>query len=194
MPRKAPTNVEEHRITFGNAERALIKSTSNKMAFAEITKGVGAAIGGIGMAGVAVAGLIWVGFSLPDWVDNTSNKVVTFLEKKGYVRYQAPVYGEKLKECREEQEALFTEYAKVSNPNLDTFNLERKLAIDKRMEVLMKRDAVLVSIIADIANGDRKGYWLQHQVHGFDTWLEAVYDQEYQELYGGEFDRDDTSG
>jgi len=194
MPRKAPSNVEEHRITFGNAERQLIKSTSNKMAFAEITKGVGAAVGGIGMAGLAAAGLIWVGFSLPDWIDNTSNKLVTFLEKKGYVRYQAPVYGEKLKECREEQEALFIEYASVANPNLDTFNLERKLAIDKRMAVLMKRDAVLVSIIADIANGDRKGYWLQHQIHGFDKHFEAIYDQEYQELYGGEFDQDDTSG
>jgi len=206
MPRKAPTNVEEHRITFGNAERKLIKSTTDKMAFAEITKGVGTAIGGLGVAGAAIAALLYVGFNIEDYIDDKSSAILGYLEKKGWVRYQAPVYGQRLEACRAEQEALFNESAAlngtIKNQGFPMTETQRARldSIHSRMQVLTRRDAVLVSIINDIAEGRRAGYWTHFGIAGFDTLLEREYDQEYFEMYGygGEsglqYDQDDTTG
>jgi len=182
MPRKAPDSVQEHRITFGNAERALIKSTSNKIALAEVTKGVGTAIGGIGALGAGIGLLIWAGFNLEDSIDNWSTKLTSWVEKKGWVVYHAPVYGEKLKEVRAEMELLFIENATVADPNHIGYNRARADAIAARMQVLTKRDAVLVSIIADIAAGRRKGYgWVGGM---FSQFLSKAYNDEFFEIYG----------
>ena len=120
MPRKAPDVVQEVRVTFGNAERKLIKDSSSKLAWSGVAKGVGSAVGGIGIAGAAIAALIYVGFNIDDFIDNRSTRIVTWLEKKGYVVYWAPVYGMKLKEAEDELAALGREIPRSHEVRLGT--------------------------------------------------------------------------
>jgi len=189
MPRKAPSEVTEHRITFGNAERKLIKETSTKMAWGGVAKGVGSAVGGLGVAGAAIAALIWVGFNIDDFIDNTSTRVVTWLEKNGYVVYWAPVYGMKLKEAEDELAALFEEMQSI---NLDTeAGKARYAACQARWAILVKRIKVLTIIIGKIADGTFKGKaYSGTQGDYAEDRMEHWYDYYAKEKYGSGYDDD----
>lgn len=183
MPRKAPTEVTEHRITFGNAERKLIKETSNKLAWSGVAKGAGSAIGGLGIAGAAIAALIYVGFNIDDFIDNRSTRIVTWLEKNGYVVYWAPVYGMKLQEAEAELALIFEEMQTV---NLDTkAGKDRYAALQLRFNILVKRIKVLTIIIGKIADGTFKGKaYSGTQGDYAETRMEYWYDYYGQEKYG----------
>jgi hypothetical protein len=193
MPRKAPgpnNGVTEHRITFGNTERKLIKETSTKMAWGGVAEGVGSAVGGLGIAGAAIAALIYVGFNIDDFIDNRSTRIVTWLEKNGYVVYWAPVYGMKLKEAEDELAALFEEMQSI---NLDTeAGKARYAACQARWNILIKRIKVLTIIIGQIADGTFKGKgWSGNQSGTYaDTRMEYWYDYYGGQKYGEDYDDD----
>lgn len=189
MPRKAPDVVQEVRVTFGNAERKLIKDSSSKLAWSGVAKGVGSAVGGIGIAGAAIAALIYVGFNIDDFIDNRSTRIVTWLEKNGYVTYWAPVYGMKLKEAEDELAALFVEMQAL---NLDTKAGEDRYAqIQLRWAILVKRIKVLTIIIGKIADGTFKGKgWSGTEGEYAEKRMEHWYDYYGEEKYGEDYDDD----
>ena len=170
MPRKAPDNVTEHRITFGNKEREIIQETANKIAVSNTIGAVGSAIGGISMGGLAIAALIYAGFKLDDWIDDWSTELSTWLMKQGYVVYHAEYYLLKIKEAEAEIEALMEQVA----AGAITYE-----AFSKRFAILSKRIKVLTSLIADIAEGRRPGYGVAWSDAQHAAIIEAVYDDEW---------------
>ena len=186
MPRKAPQkeNIFEHRITFGNKERELIEKTANKVALSNTAGAIGSAVSGLGVAGVAIAALIWVGFNIDDFIDNTSTRIVTWLEKNGWVVYWAPVYGMKLKEAEDELAAIWEE---MQTLNLDTTAGENRYAVlQVRWAILVKRIKVLTLIIGKIADGTFKssGYsWANDGGDYAEGRMEHWYDYYWREQY-----------
>ena len=159
------------------------------MAWGGVAKGVGSAVGGLGVAGAAIAALIWVGFNIDDFIDNTSTRVVTWLEKNGYVVYWAPVYGMKLKEAEDELAALFEEMQSI---NLDTeAGKARYAACQARWAILVKRIKVLTIIIGKIADGTFKGKaYSGTQGDYAEDRMEHWYDYYAKETYGSGYDDD----
>jgi len=170
MPRKAPDNVTEHRITFGNKEREIIQKTANKIAISNTIGAVGSAIGGISMGGLAVAALIYAGFKLDDWIDDWSTELSTWMMKQGYVVYHAEYYLLKIKEAEAEIEALMDQLAAGAITHE---------AFSKRFAILSKRIKVLTSLIADIEAGRRPGYGVAWSEAQHEAIIEAVYDDEW---------------
>jgi len=149
MPRKAPDSVQELRVTFGNAERTIIKETANKIALSNTIGAVGSAIGGISMGGLAIAALIYAGFKLDDWIDDWSTELSTWMLKQGYVSYHADYYLLKIKEAEAEIETLMEQSAAGAITYED---------FSRRYAILSKRIKVLTQLIADIESGKRAGY------------------------------------
>lgn len=63
LPRKAPDTVYEHRITFGEKERATIEDIQKLAKTAQYT-----AMGGVAVAGVGVAGFAWLAYTAANWL------------------------------------------------------------------------------------------------------------------------------
>jgi len=166
MPRKAPDNVTEHRITFGNKEREIIQKTADKVVLSNTIGAVGSAIGGISMGGLALAALIYAGFNIKDWIDDWSDELSTWMLKQGYVSYHADYYVLKIKEAEAEIESLIEQYAAGAITHE---------AFSRRFAILSKRIKVLTQLIADIAEGKRAGYSIAIYDSHADI-MEAIYD------------------
>jgi len=100
MPRKAPKEVIEHRITFGDFERKELKDAINSYQQDKILENVPNIL--MGAAGVVVAGTVAaVGYAVYYWLDsvpsivetvkdvvgNTQDKVSTAVSKARYARF-----------------------------------------------------------------------------------------------------------
>lgn len=66
MPRKAPSDVIEQRVTFGNSECALLKEIQQDMQTASIIKGVASAIPSIGNILIG-GGVLMAGYAFYRW-------------------------------------------------------------------------------------------------------------------------------
>ena len=66
MPRKAPSDVIEQRVTFGNSERALLKEIQQDMQTASIIKGVASAIPSLGNVLIG-GGVCMAAYALYRW-------------------------------------------------------------------------------------------------------------------------------
>ena len=105
MPRKAPKEVIEHRITLGNYERDKLEEIITTYQASSALDGVSNLLGSIGWPLLGVAGLIYVGFSIDDLVEDTKtwakkqgDALAGWLEKNGLVNYTADEIGLAIKE------------------------------------------------------------------------------------------------
>ena len=214
MPRKPPTKVIEHRISLSDFERSRLKEYLSTQRINSTISSTGQLVGGIGVPLLGLAALWWVSFSLDEliddifgpggFVDNTSDKIKTKLEKDGYVNYEADEYGREVVKIQMEMETLWIEnnavHARMSQtgPPFSDADVKAINKINKRMDILSKREKVLRSLIAKIAAGEIKGYAVQ--MTGDDEWrdkvfresLSADYEAEYESMYGEEVDIDDS--
>jgi len=206
MPRKPPTNVIEHRISLSDFERSRLKEYMQTQKLHSNITSASAIIQGVSWPLVALAALWYVQFSLEDlwdainnFIDNTSTKITTKLEKDGYVNYEADEYGREVVKIQNEMEDLWLEIQIVGNNQLPTFNEARAKQIYSRMDVLSKREKVLRSIIHKIAEGEISGYTWSAAVGApgrreevFREALSEQYEEEWRRLYGEEIDVQDT--
>jgi len=206
MSRKPPTNVIEHRISLSDFERSRLKEYMQMQRIQSGFTSAGAILQGVSWPLLAVAALWYVSFSLDDlvdavtgFIDNTSTKIKTKLEKEGWINYEADEYGREVVKIQNEMEDLWQEFAIVGNNQISTFNETRAKQILARMDILSKREKVLRSLIHKIAEGEIKGYE-RGFILGSDEWrdeeyrksLSAAYEEEWLQMYGEEIDVQDT--
>lgn len=165
MPRKAPDKVIEHRISLSNFERQTIntwrienQATAKERNTTERINSVSSAVGNFGLIFAAGVFAYWAGMNLFDLADNTSQRIVTYLDKNRRVNYTADEIGREIIKVQEEQGRLFEELKIVGNPNLTTFDRKRADAIHARLRVLSPRLEVLRQWLDDIVTGQNVGY------------------------------------
>ena len=155
MPRKPPTKVIEHRISLSDFERSRLKEYLSTQRINSTISSTGQLVGGIGVPLLGLAALWWVSFSLDEliddifgpggFVDNTSDKIKTKLEKDGYVNYEADEYGREVVKIQMEMETLWIEnnavHARMSQtgPPFSDADVKAINKINKRMDILSKR-------------------------------------------------------
>lgn len=205
MPRKAPSQVIEHRISLSDYERKELKQYVDAQQINSGFNAVGNLMSGISWPLLGVAALLYVGFSLDDlvddtkkFVDNQSDKLTTWLEKKGLVNYSADELGREVWKIRNEQGALFEENSELNamiqaeGRQPTDSEMKRIEQIHKRMRILDKREKVLTQLIADIASGKQKWYeyawFIGEDDDDFRDVLDKQYRMAYQEMYGTEPD------
>tara|TARA_R110000823_G_scaffold245364_2_gene369431 strand:- start:1804 stop:2424 length:621 start_codon:yes stop_codon:yes gene_type:complete len=167
MPRKAPSQVIEHRISLSDFERkelrALVKSTQLN---SRINAGANVAQS-ISFPLLGIAALVYVGFSanelvddIKGFVDSSSDKLKGYMEKNGWINYQADEIGRQIAAIEKEQEELVAEMMLLGNTpgGMDSWQLKRFRAIQNRLPILSKRDDILRKMLNDIVTGERKGY------------------------------------
>lgn len=205
MPRKAPTQVIEHRISLSDYERKNIKTLVEAKTRQSYFDSASSILNGITWPVLGIAALLYVGFSLDDlvddtkkFIDNQSDKLTGWLEKKGIVNYTADEYGREVEKIRNEQGALFEENAEL-NARIQAegreptdAELKRINQIHKRMAILDKREKVLTQLIADIASGKTKWYeysWFAAETSGeHKQALDRAYARQYRAMYDEEPD------
>jgi len=191
-PRKAPTQVIEHRISLSDFERKELREllTSNR-----INQNINSAakvLGSTGGIGIALAALVYVSFSLEDiinatkaFVDNSSDKVKGWMESKGYINYQADEIGRQIFTIRTETDALEKELLILINqtgPISESQNIRIQF-IRRRLPILSKRDDILREMLNDIVTGKRRGYTAYGGERSESLHTEAL--QAFYEEYGG---------
>jgi len=167
MPRKAPSQVIEHRISLSDFERkelrALVKSTQLN---SRINAGANVAQS-ISFPLLGIAALVYVGFSANELIDDikefaesSSDKFKGYMEKKGWINYQADEIGRAVAALEKEQADLTAEMLLIGNTpgGMDSWQLKRFRAIQNRLPMLEKRKEILLKMLNDIATGERKGY------------------------------------
>ena len=189
MPRKPCDNVNEFRITLGDFERkkineAIVTQQAN-VAIDGVTatlNAAGAAIGGLGVWALGAAALIYVGFSVDEFIDNTSTRLSTWLEKSGFVNYHADEYGRELVKVYEELQTLSDEAIALdpSNPA----DRKRHEAIMTRVALLVKRQDVLEALIRAIAEGEEDGWNTRGRAGGHASALDERYTDWYIRTHG----------
>lgn len=186
MPRKAPDKVIEHRISLSGWEREQIDSYLDHHRWNGTLSGVGTIAQAVSWPLLAAAALIYVGFNLDDFIDNQSDRLTSYLERKGWVNYQADEIGREIEKITKEQQDLWDESQLVSDPNSAYFNRERTAQIHARMRVLERRDRVLREMLDRIAKGEVKGYSFHNpdDPHKHEVHLDELYQDVYQDIYG----------
>lgn len=165
MPRKAPKEVIEHRITLGNYEREKLDEIINTYQAGSALGGISNLLGAIGWPLLGVAGLIYVGFSLDDFVEDTKSwakkqgdKLAGWMETNGLVNYTADEIGRAINENDAKIAELVGEMgANVQNycdPNSPNFSASECKRINEEMDRLQRRDKVLRKMLQQIVDKD----------------------------------------
>lgn len=167
MPRKAPGQVIEHRISLSDFERKELRSLVQSTQLNQRVNAGANIAQSISFPLLGIAALVYVGFSLDEFVDDikgfvdsSSDKLKGFMEKKGWVNYQADEIGRQIMTIRKETDALEAELMLLVNQTgpKSAWQTKRIDVIRKRLPILSKRDDILRKMLNDIVTGERKGY------------------------------------
>jgi len=157
-------------------------------------------IGSVSLPMLGIAALIWVGFSLDDFIEDTKswakrqgNKLASWIESNGLINYTADEIGRAITETENKKAALYAESTAFYQAGEGNFNSAKGKRYRKDLEALEEREEVLRKMLNDIATGNTdslyKAGWLFQQTEGDKTktadFLQAWYQQE-----GGEGDID----
>lgn len=197
MPRKAPKEIIEHRITLGNYERERINELIDTYQARSVAKSTTDLLGSISFPMLGVAALIWVGFSLDEFIEEAKGQFQSFTSKisdwlvdpdgAGIVNYTADEIGRAIIVTREEKAALYEESKTFyeQNPQGGYSSAEGK-NYRRRIKALDDRERILEKMLDDITQGTGSvpGYF----VYGMGTSDAAQRRmlQEAYEEYGGE--------
>ena len=161
MPRKAPKEVIEHRITLGNYERERIDEIIKTYQASSALGGFTNLLGSIGWPLLGVAGLLYVGFSFDDFIEDTKtwakkqgDNLANWFEKNGLVNYTADEIGRAINENDAKIAELVGEMGenvqKYCDPNSPNFSESECKRINSEMDRLQKRDKVLRKMLQQI--------------------------------------------
>lgn len=194
MPRKAPKEIIEHRITLGNYERERIDELLTSYQARSVAKSATDLLSSISFPMLGVAALIWVGFSLDEFIEEAKGQFQSFTNKisdwlvdpdgAGVVNYTADELGRAIIVTREEKAALYEESKRFyeQNPQGGYSSAEGK-NYRRRIKALDDRERILEKMLDDIVN--ERGAVSGYLIGGSDE-LQKQRLQEYYEEYGGE--------
>jgi hypothetical protein len=194
MPRKAPKEIIEHRITLGNYERDRIDELLTSYQARSVAKSATDLLSSISFPMLGVAALIWVGFSLDEFIEEAKGQFQSFTSKisdwlvdpdgAGVVNYTADELGRAIIVTREEKAALYEESKRFyeQNPQGGYGSAEGK-NYRRRIKALDDRERILEKMLDDIVN--ERGAVSGYLIGGSDK-LQKQRLQEYYEEYGGE--------
>jgi len=167
MPRKAPTQIIEHRISLSNFERAELRQMIQSQRRIQRVRAGANIAQSISFPLIGLAALVYVGFSADElvddvksFVDNSADKLKGYMEKKGWVNYQADEIGRQMAAIVIEQDELMAEMLAIGNTpgGMDSWQAKRFRWIQNRLTLLSKRDDILRKMLNDIVTGKRSGF------------------------------------
>jgi len=165
MPRKAPDKVVEHRISFGTYERTRIDeliSLHRKTSIANSTSNV---LGGITLPVLAVAALLYVEFSLDDfvedtkaWIDKASTAISNYLIENEIVVFTAPAIGEAINQNNIKKAEIYEEWQRRLRSGEISYSGSASATYKSKLQSLEKKDVVLRRMLNKIAEGKADEY------------------------------------
>jgi len=195
IPRKAPTQVIEHRITLGTYERQQMETLVRRHQVNSTAHIVTSSLQSVSLPLLGVAALIYVGFSVDELVeqakstfDKYTNKISDWLvdpDGAGVVNYTADEIGRAIQKTEQEKAAVMEEYMAFFNS--PEFALSggmkgaRATAYRRKLESLESREQILRKMLNDIAEGGGIGYLI-----GGSDKAQKENLQEYYESEGGQ--------
>lgn len=196
MPRKAPKEVIEHRITLGNYEREQLQELVKSSQRNNIVRNVNSGLQSISFPLLAVAGLLYVGFSADEIIEdakNLYNRIVDagsdWLIQNMNIDYTADNIGREIDKVTEEKAELFgvmgANVQRYCDPNSPEFSRARCNGLNQKSRALERRETILRNMLNDIVEGNTRGWY-----GGPDATEDAIaslqeqYAQQYREAYG----------
>ena len=195
MPRKAPGQVIEHRITLGNYERESLAKIVRRHSVNSNARIVTDSLQSVSLPLIGVAALLYVGFSLDDVVESAkstfskyTNKISDWLvdpDGAGVVNYTADEIGRAIIKTEEEKAATMNEY--MAFVQSSAFALDggmkgpKATGYRRKLEALEAREQLLRKMLNDIAEGGGMGYLI-----GGSDEAQKQNLQDYYEREGGE--------
>ena len=207
MPRKAPKDIIEHRITLGNYERERLDEILTTYQAKSAVNSAASLLGSVSLPMLGVAALIWVGYGLTEivddvkkWTKTTGSNIADWMTKNGLINYTADEIGRAIQEAEEEQAALVGEMGanvqRFCDPNSPEFNETKCKNLNAEGARLEKKIRTLRKMLNQIVEGEIPIYgagWLFFTGDGdidahkdiLDTW----YEREYLDDYGDSGDK-----
>ena len=153
-------------------------------------------IGSVSLPMLGIAALIWVGFSLDDFIEDTKswakrqgNKLAGWIESNGLINYTADELGRAIVETEEKKAALYAESTQFYQAAQGNYSSAKGKRYRKDLESLEEREEILRKMLNDIATGNTdklyKAGWLFQQTEG-DKVKTADFLQSWYQQEGGE--------
>lgn len=153
-------------------------------------------IGSISVGTLGVAALIWVGFSLDEfvekakgWAKTTGYAFADWLTDNGFINYTADEIGRAITENDEEKARVYAEMLEFYQAADGNYSSQRGKNYRSELEALEKRDVILRKMLNDIATGNTDGLikvgWV-YQTTESDREATADILQEWYRSEGGE--------
>jgi len=196
LPRKAPKEVIEHRITLGNYEREQLQEIIKSNQRFNVVRNVNNSLQSLSFPLLAVAGLIYVGFSADEIIEDTKNmwnRIVDagsdWMVKNMNVDYTADNIGREIEKVTQEKAELFgamgANVQRYCDPNSPEFSRARCAGIQQQSRALERRETILRNMLNDIVEGRERGWFSgDDSTQRLQEYLQAQYQEQYREEYG----------
>jgi hypothetical protein len=190
MPRKAPTQVIEHRVTLGNYERAKLDDAFKIARTRTVTNTATNAIGAIGWPLVGLAALFYADVVLDDVINGaknvfsrTTNWISDKIVNSRLWNFTADEIGREIEKVTNEKAQTYADwqaYMKGGGKYDDSTSRGYK----NKLQALENRDRILREMLNDIATGENTDIGWVSNVRSIKE--QQDYLQEQYEKYGGE--------
>jgi len=121
-------------------------------------------IGSVSLPMLGIAALIWVGFSLDDFIEDTKswakrqgNAFADYLTKSGVINYTADEIGRAIVETENKKAAMYAEMTQFYQADPSNYNSKRGVNYRKDLQALENREQILRKMLNDIATGNVDG-------------------------------------
>ena len=198
MPRKAPKEVIEHRITLGNYEREQLQEIVKSHQRNNIVRNVNNSLQSLSFPLLAVAGLIYVGFSADEIIEDAKNLYNRVIDagsdwaiKNLNIDYTADNIGREIHKVTQEKAELLgamgANVQRYCDPNSPEFSRARCAGIQQQSRALERRETILRNMLNDIVEGKERGWFGgSDSATKVQEYLQAQYQEQYQAQYGEE--------
>jgi len=198
MPRKAPKEVIEHRITLGNYEREQLQEIVKSHQRNNIVRNVNNSLQSLSFPLLAVAGLIYVGFSADEIIEDAKNLYNRVIDagsdwaiKNLNIDYTADNIGREIEKVTQEKAELLgvmgANVQRYCDPNSPEFSRARCAGIQQQSRALERRETILRNMLNDIVEGKERGWFGgSDSATKVQEYLQAQYQEQYQAQYGEE--------
>lgn len=198
MPRKSPKEVIEHRITLGNYEREQLQEIVKSHQRNNIVRNVNNSLQSLSFPLLAVAGLIYVGFSADEIIEDAKNLYNRIIDagsdwaiKNLNIDYTADNIGREIHKVTQEKAELLgvmgANVQRYCDPNSPEFSRARCAGIQQQSRALERRETILRNMLNDIVKGRERGWFGgSDSAQRVQEYLQAQYQEQYQAQYGEE--------
>jgi len=198
MPRKPPKEVIEHRITLGNYEREQLQELVKSHQRNNIVRNVNNSLQALSFPLLAVAGLIYVGFSADEIIEDAKNLYNRVIDagsdwaiKNLNIDYTADNIGREIEKVTQEKAELLgvmgANVQRYCDPNSPEFSRARCAGIQQQSRALERRETILRNMLNDIVEGRERGWYAGTDAsERLQAYLQEQYREQYQAEYGEE--------